>query len=255
MSVHEQFAEDLALLALGSLQGDQRAAVEQHLAGCPSCRRELEQLRGDMSLLALSTAGPKPPARAKERLMSAIANQPRAQRSESPPVPWWAVLGWAAAAAMIIMVALLWQQNQTLEQHVANLSAELKQQQAELANAREVVATLTRPDAVVTVVTANTRPQPQGKAFYVRDQARLVFIASNLPQLPPQKAYELWLIPANGKAPVPAGVFKPDVRGSAAVINPPLPVGVEPKAFAMTIEPEQGSSTPTMPIVMVGAGE
>ena len=49
--------------------------------------------------------------------------------------------------------------------------------------------------------------------------------------------------------------FKPDVRGSAAVINPPLPVGVEPKAFAMTIEPEQGSSTPTMPIVMVGAGE
>jgi hypothetical protein len=30
---------------------------------------------------------------------------------------------------------------------------------------------------------------------------------------------------------------------------------VEPKAFAMTIEPEQGSSTPTMPIVMVGAGE
>ena len=30
---------------------------------------------------------------------------------------------------------------------------------------------------------------------------------------------------------------------------------VEAKAFAITVEPEQGSSTPTMPIVMMGAGE
>jgi anti-sigma-K factor RskA len=39
------------------------------------------------------------------------------------------------------------------------------------------------------------------------------------------------------------------------VIEPPLPAGVEAKAFAITVEPEQGSSTPTMPIVMMGAGE
>jgi len=51
-------------------------------------------------------------------------------------------------------------------------------------------------------------------------------------------------------------VFKPDAHGSATVINPPLPAGVEAKAFVMTIElDEQGSSTPTMPIVMMGAGE
>ena len=69
-----------------------------------------------------------------------------------------------------------------------------------------------------------------------------------------KNSYELWLIPTSG-APIPAGVFKPDAHGSATVINPPLPAGVEAKAFAMTIEPEQGSSTPTMPIVMMGAGE
>jgi hypothetical protein len=49
-------------------------------------------------------------------------------------------------------------------------------------------------------------------------------------------------------------VFKPDVHGGAMVINPPIPAGVEAKAFAITIEPEQGSQTPTMPIVMLGAG-
>jgi anti-sigma-K factor RskA len=29
---------------------------------------------------------------------------------------------------------------------------------------------------------------------------------------------------------------------------------VEAKAFAITVEPEAGSSSPTMPIVMMGAG-
>jgi len=55
--------------------------------------------------------------------------------------------------------------------------------------------------------------------------------------------------------PIPAGMFKPDARGSATVVEPPLPGGVEAKAFAITVEPEQGSSAPTMPIVMMGAGE
>ena len=57
MSVHQQFAEDLALHALGVLQGDERVALEKHLEGCAGCRLGLEQLRGDMALMALSTAG------------------------------------------------------------------------------------------------------------------------------------------------------------------------------------------------------
>jgi hypothetical protein len=39
------------------------------------------------------------------------------------------------------------------------------------------------------------------------------------------------------------------------VINPPLPPGAEAKTFAITVENEAGASTPTMPIVMMGAGE
>jgi anti-sigma-K factor RskA len=106
----------------------------------------------------------------------------------------------------------------------------------------------------VTLVAAKTPPQPQGKAIYLKDRSSLIFLANNMPVLPAQKAYELWLIPKTGN-PIPAGVFKPDAHGSATVVNPPLPAGVEAKAFAITVEPESGSSTPTMPIVMVGAGE
>jgi len=78
-----------------------------------------------------------------------------------------------------------------------------------------------------------------------------VFLASNLPELPPQKTYELWLIPTNG-APIPAGLFRPDAHGSAAVVKPPLPSGVEAKTFAITVEPGSGSAAPTSTPVMVG---
>jgi anti-sigma-K factor RskA len=95
---------------------------------------------------------------------------------------------------------------------------------------------------------------PRGKAIYSRERNGLVFVASNLNQLPPQKAYELWLLPMQG-APIPAGVFKPDAHGSAMVMNPPnIPSGVEAKAFAITIEPEQGSPAPTTAPIMMGAG-
>ena len=76
MSEHEQYAEDLALYALDALQGEDRARVDEHLAGCAACRLELEQLRGDTALLALSAAGPRPPQRARQRLLDAVAREP-----------------------------------------------------------------------------------------------------------------------------------------------------------------------------------
>ena len=244
MSSHEQFSDDLALLASGRLQGEERVRVEKHLEGCPACRRELERLRGDTPSLAPSASGAQ-----KE-----IAMEPRGQkipaRRASP-----SFMPWLAAAAFLLLAGFFFRQSDRLAQRVAQLQNESAQQQAQLERAREVVSTLTSTDAMrVTLVAAQAPPQPQGRAIYVRDRSSLIFLASNLPGLPPQKAYELWLIPTNG-APIAAGMFKPDARGSASVIEPPLPGGVEAKAFAITVEPEQGSATPTMPIVMMGAGE
>jgi len=254
MSVHEQFADDLALLALGQLQGDERAAMEEHLEGCAACRRDLEQLRGDTALLALSAAGPTPPRRARERLLKAIAKEPGTPKTSARR--WtWTLAPWIAAAAFTLASVFFFRQSDRLSQRIAELQSAAAQQQAQLERAREVVATLTSTDALrVTLVAAQAPAQPQGRAIYVRDRSSLVFLASNMPPLAAQKAYELWLIPTNG-APIPAGVFKPDARGSATVLEPPLPAGVEAKAFAITVEPEQGSATPTMPIVMMGAGE
>jgi anti-sigma-K factor RskA len=254
MSVHEQFAEDLALYALGSLEGDEKLSLEKHLQECASCRRELEELRGSAALLALSASGPRPPARSKNRLMDAVAKETRAQTAGSRP-RWWTLMGWAAAAAMLIFAVFVWQQNQRLKGNVKQLATLSSQQRQELEGARRVVDTLTANDAQrITVLPVGVKtPTPEGRAIYSRARNGLIFMASNLRPLPAEKAYELWLIPTTGN-PIPAGVFRPDAHGSATVVNPPLPMGVEAKAFAVTVEPEKGSLTPTKPIVMMGAG-
>lgn len=259
MSIHEQFADDLALQALGSLAGDERIALEKHLEECASCRRELEALRGDLSLLSLSTAGPKPPARSKQRLMAAIAAEPRLPQALASPVrrrSWWGVLGWAAAAAMVLLYVGVLRQNSSLQREMASLQAQLAGQQSDLQQAKEIMATLLDPQSQkVELVAVGSKPQPRGKAIYQRRSRSLIFLASSLPPLPPEKVYELWLFPANGGAPIAAGLFRPDAYGSATVVNPPLPEGVEAKTFAVTLEPESGShEKPRGTPVIVGAG-
>ena len=71
--------------------------------------------------------------------------------------------------------------------------------------------------------------------------------------LPANKAYELWVIPANGAPSIPAGTFWPDAAGNASLILPKIPEGVDAKAFGVTIESSEGSPTPTLPIIMAGA--
>ncbi len=257
MNVHSKFAEDLALYALGTLEGDELVELEKHLKDCAECRHELEQLRGDPALLALSASGPAPPQRARGRLMNTLTREPRIslEQPSMRRISWRSQMGWVTAAAAVVIAAILWRTDASLNKRMASLQNELSAQQSQLLRAREVVATLTATDAVrVTIVAPRVAAQPQGRAIYVPSRSSLIFLANNMPALPARRAYELWLIPTNG-SPIPVGVFKPDAYGNVTVVNPPLPQGVEAKAFAITVESETGSRAPTSTPVMLGTGE
>jgi hypothetical protein len=168
----------------------------------------------------------------------------------------WGALGWVAAAAMLLAVFQTRGENSRLRDSVRMLGSLVRQQTGELEDAKRVYETITAPEAQhVVLVAAKTPPQPQGKAFYLREKSSLIFVANNLPPLAAEKIYELWLIPKAG-APIAAGLFKPDAHGSATVVNPPLPPGVEAKTFAVTLEAESGPhDAPRGTAVMAGTGE
>ncbi len=251
MSTHEQF-EDVVLYALGSLDATQRQAFEAHMQTCASCRRELQAVQEDLGLLAMSASGPRPPARSRERLLAALANEPkRIVRSQTVGkgwmwIPWFTTLAFALAAALMFFT------NLRVKNEAAAIRANAQEQEIQLRQTREMLELLKSPDAMrVTLMPGNEKPKPQAKTIYSMKMGKMIFMASNLPPAPPKKAYQLWLVPKEG-APIPAGTFWPDSGGNAAMVQTSMPSGMEPKAFAITIEDAEGSKTPTMPIIMSG---
>lgn len=127
------------------------------------------------------------------------------------------------------------QVNQQLEQQIASDRSQL----AIFANADRVVALAGTPDA----------PNASG-AFYVGPESGLL-VLRNLPPLPAEQTYELWLIPGEG-APVPAGLVQVAADGSNTF---PIPLAGQPTNYAavgLSIEPAGGSPSPTGPIVLLG---
>jgi anti-sigma-K factor RskA len=258
MKTHQQFADDLALYALGELAGGDRQEFEGHLHTCAACRRELQALRGDLGLLGLSSSGPQPPARSKQRLMQAIAAEPRHVPSSAPvELPrrslWWVWAPAFMALALFFIAIGMWRSNQHMNDQLAELSNRNQDQAVQLDRLNQELSLLSSPDAVHVSLNPMKAPQqPSGTAIFSPSQKRMMFMASNLPPVPEGKAYELWIIPAAG-APMPAGVFKPDEHGNAMMIDHEMPPGVVAKAFAITVENEAGSDKPTSPIMLMGA--
>lgn len=256
--------EELTLYAMGLLSAEENLAVQARLAQSPELQAELASIQSDLAVLSLSVDEETPAPVARERLMQQVAREkkkvipmPAAPARKSTPLPW---LGWAVAAGFAVASIGLYQSRERLQTTVAEQSAQLKLETAQMATltadaskARAIMDALTDSSAMrVTLNLPNTKPSPQGRATYVPNKGTLLFAANNLEPLPAAKVYELWVIPANGTAPIPAGTFHPDAHGNANVVLPSIPKGVEAKAFGVTVEPEGGSKTPTLPIIMVG---
>ena len=93
---------------------------------------------------------------------------------------------------------------------------------------------------------ASARPdanKPRG-TYFVNPRSGVMLIASNLPVPAAGRAYEMWVIP-KGQAPRPAGVFRPEADGTVVHLQSgPIDLGAV-QAFAITEEPETGSTAPT----------
>jgi anti-sigma-K factor RskA len=96
-------------------------------------------------------------------------------------------------------------------------------------------------------------PPPEGKVAYDANTGKLLLSATNLQPLPAGKTYELWILRPGGNKPLPAGTFKPDPSGNAALILAQAPAGVNASGFGVTIENAGGSDTPTLPIILSGS--
>jgi anti-sigma-K factor RskA len=278
--------DDLALYAMQLLPTDDAAIITRHLEYCAECRAELARVHNDLAACAAAVDLQSPPAAARQRLIQQVAREkkivpaPSAQAQPRPephpPIPafgrsgsvfaeeaprrsagrsFLAWSGWGIAAGLAVALGFLYGDRSALRETLASQAGEIQRLNADAASAHQLMDALTDPRAVRVTLTAKPQPRtaPIGGVTYNPEKGTLVFLASDLNPLQVLKTYELWVIPADGSAPIPAGTFHPDDQGNASVIMLDLPRGVAAKAFGVTIEPDGGSESPTPPIILAGS--
>jgi hypothetical protein len=95
-------ADDLPLLALGTLSGRSRSAVLDHVESCARCRTELEQLSAVAEALQQLTPEVQPPLGFELRLLERLQAAPTPRRRSRRLV----VLSAAAAALVVVSLGL-----------------------------------------------------------------------------------------------------------------------------------------------------
>ena len=269
MTPHEQYGDDLPLYAVGALTKEESKQIEQHLATCAECREELRSFGEAASHIAMAVPASAPPAHVRTQLLARLEREQPATApvTSAPPsrtqparerqrLSAWFWLPAFATACLAILAVGLWVQDRALIRELReqeHITADLQANQQVLERARALIETLTAADAEhVTLAAAGAKPQPSAKAVYSPQQHSLVLLAGNLNPLPANKVYELWLLPASGAQPVPAGTFQPDASGSATLVLSQFGGNAMAKGFAITIENQPGSAVPTMPIILAG---
>ena len=223
---HERVVGDLAAYVLDSLEPDERAQVERHAPGCPTCRRLIAEYRGVAGMLPLGLPPVAPPRAAWAAIR--VAAQHRTTRR---PRRW----RWAAYPAVAALAASLVVWNVMLHR-------ELSRRSPGPAPGPEVEALSRRPGRLV-IFAGTGAPDANARLFVAVDGGGHLAV-SGLGSLPHERIYQLWFVRASAPT-VSGSTFGVDASGRAwAKVTVP-PRFDEVRAIMVTEEPAPGSRVPT----------
>ena len=237
-----------AAYALGALAPEEARRFEAFLAGSPETQREVAEYRDVAALLALDGGEAAPSDDLRRRVLARVGEtkgvplRPARARGRAAL--------WVALAASLTAVLGLGLNLRSAQGELRDLRELLADTQGRLAAREATLNAIFEPGVQMYQLTATGDPEPGIQLFYDRQRERAIIHGFRLREVPEGRAYQLWFI-RDGK-PVPSVTFKPEADGHARVEQIPVPTGGDVSAAAVTIEPESGSTQPTMPIKLVG---
>jgi anti-sigma-K factor RskA len=218
---HDRWVDAAGAYVLGAMAPDERTDFEGHMATCPACREEVDELRPAAEALPMAAPPMVPPAALKDRVMAevereaallaqtgAAADRPPRRRGWLPSLGLWRLA--PVAAALLIVGALIGSQ----------LGGGTKDVRFDRAGAMLKI-----------------------------DGDRATLVAENLPAPPQGKVYEVWVVRKGEKDPRPTNaLFMPRSDGSAEATVPG-----DASEFGQVLvsdEPPGGSERPTGGVLM-----
>jgi anti-sigma-K factor RskA len=227
-SGHDRWGDSVASYLLGALPAAEREPFEAHLAGCPACRQEVDDLAIAVDALPMSVPPLVPPPELKDRIMAVVEREasllaaagPAADRPPAPARRRWALprlsprIATAMAAVLAIGVLVGFAGNGLLA-----------------GGGRTVTATVD-PGAA-----------PGARAQVELDDGEATLVARGLPAPPAGRVYQVWL-KRDGRAPEPTAALFLPARDGTATTSVPGRLG-DVDQVLVTDEPAGGSAAPT----------
>lgn len=236
MSDNAHVLDMIPAYALGSLEPEEAAQVEQHLLSCLICRdesRAFEEVTGQLSFAA-PVAAPSPEL--KDRLMGRLQSTQASSRPrvEAPARSWLERLMPAWGLASLVLVLALGALNLSLWQRF---------------NERQA---FTSPGGMRAVPLSATDAAPEATGFVLvsADGEEGAIVVDGLPQLDESQEYQLWLF-RDGERTSGALFSTDESTYGGTRIRAPLSL-MEYSSVGITIEPAGGSPQPTGERVLGG---
>lgn len=235
-------SEEEEQLAAGYVLGDLTDAevtrLEQLLADNPALQQEIQAVQTSLDLLSQALPTVQPPASLRAKIVASPAIAPPSARRSNNWVKGLAGLG---AIALLLLGADNWRLRYQLG---------LAQQ----VSPDRVAAILQQPNSRLISLTGNDSAAAGTLLFTPGRWQEVIVSFGDLPPLPPDQIYRMWLALENGEI-IYCGEFNTESDGSVFVrFTPPEtpPQGVKATELFVTIDASAASPDPAGTRVMQG---
>ncbi len=195
-----------------------------------------------------------PPVTIKEKIFQSLdtsASNISYQETEESQTPVRRMNAWkwvAAASVLLLAGASYWafhinDKYQNLQQANTELKNQLDQSTARVVELDKTAQTLKNPDLkTATLQGTSNSPRSFANVYWDSTTKDVWLLVNNMPAPVSEKQYQLWAL-FNGK-PIDLGVIEPNIWQEKLLVKMKNVQGAE--AFAITLEPQGGSTSPTM---------
>ena len=220
--------------ALGALTTEQAAALQAHLAACPSCNHEAQSYQAIGEGLLHAVAERVPPARVRAKLLAELAEAHR--MAASPRRISFSMAG--ALAGLVLALGV----SAGLLTQVMGLQRQMNSMGEQLQINQTALALVAYPGArSLPVVGENAG----GTVVIDADQHLGVLIAWGLPALESAQTYQVWMIAPDGTR-TSGGLFAVSraMPYTSIIFRAESPMAAY-RGIGVTVEPAGGSLAPT----------
>ena len=244
-SKHSFWEDSVGAYVLRALPDDEEIAFEAHLASCPVCRDQVEDLRMATESLALLAPPVVAPENLRARVMQVVEQEAALLRAAGPEADMPRARS-ATAAPRRRRISLDWLMKPAFALPAAVLLLAI----GAIAGLAGRQGPDTDPGITSVRAKVNAEAAPNAKVHLQVGPGGATLVAENLPEPPRGRVYQVWVKRPDIDPEPTSTLFMPRRDGSAAAAVPGSLEGVD--AVLVSHEPPGGSPKPTsQPILQV----